>query len=557
MGRLNKRQDPSRYRMTLMLRNLKLAPRSVLSFGAIALVVVLLGGFSVVKIQEMSDQSMVISEKCLPNIMRLSDLVKAQLRNHAVMAQMAAVVDPVARQEGLDNLQRMIADARVLRDALATGLSDAAERAAFEQLIAADQAYGAEQQQIIAQLAAGNLSEAVLGLKGNAMAYGIKLGMATDNLMKLNVQGYERASEDLLMARDSARKGVLFAVLAAAIMTIGLAVLYTRSIVQPLSHAVEVLDLVSKGDLTREISVSDHDEPALVLRSLKLMQTALRAVMDEIAGASLRIATSVQALDTVSESSTRSMHRQDEEVTGAVSVVQVASQAIDEVARNAAWTAEASHRSDLNVRAGCEQVEKMVDAIVALSSEVELTNQQIHELATSIASVTRIIEVIRTVAEQTNLLALNAAIEAARAGEAGRGFAVVADEVRALAHRTKDSTQEIEVLIGRIQAVTGRAVQSMQRSSQSATATLGLAGHADQALKDIRESIETISARSQVISGAASEQAGMMIHVNQSLRVIQGRFQDASEGVSQTRQASRDLASQAQVLSALVSRFQT
>lgn len=115
-----------------MLRNLKLAPRSVLSFGAIALVVVLLGGFSVVKIQEMSDQSMVISEKWLPNIMRLSDLVKAQLRNHAVMAQMAAVVDPVARQEGLDNLQRMIADARVLRDALAPGLSDAAERAAFE-----------------------------------------------------------------------------------------------------------------------------------------------------------------------------------------------------------------------------------------------------------------------------------------------------------------------------------------------------------------------------------------------------------------------------------------
>lgn len=172
-----------------MLRNLKLAPRSVLSFGAIALVVVLLGGFSVVKIQEMSDQSMVISEKWLPNIMRLSDLVKAQLRNHAVMAQMAAVVDPVARQEGLDNLQRMIADARVLRDALAPGLSDAAERAAFEQLIAADQVYGAEQQQIIAQLAAGNLSDAVLGLKGNAMAYGIKLGMATDHLMKLNVQG--------------------------------------------------------------------------------------------------------------------------------------------------------------------------------------------------------------------------------------------------------------------------------------------------------------------------------------------------------------------------------
>uniref|UniRef100_UPI0035B53146 methyl-accepting chemotaxis protein n=1 Tax=Pseudomonas hunanensis TaxID=1247546 RepID=UPI0035B53146 len=159
----------------------------------------------------------------------------------------------------------------------------------------------------------------------------------------------------------------------------------------------------------------------------------------------------------------------------------------------------------------------------------------------SVANITRIIEVIRSIAEQTNLLALNAAIEAARAGGAGRGFAVVAEEVRALAHRTKHSTHEIEVLIGGIQDVTERAVWSMQRSSQSAEVTLNLAGSADQALRDIQASIETINERSRDIAGAANRQQAMMESVNHSLLKIQGLFQQASEGVHQTDKASGDL----------------
>lgn len=135
-------------------------------------------------------------------------------------------------------------------------------------------------------------------------------------------------------------------------------------------------------------------------------------------------------------------------------------------------------------------------------------------------------------------------------------FAVVAEEVRALAHRTKNSTHEIEVLIGGIQDVTERAVSSMQRSSESAEITLSLAGSADQALRDIRASIETIIERSRVIAVAADQQEGMMERVNQSLLKIQGLFQEASEGVNQTDQASGDLSELAGLLQKLVSRFE-
>ena len=539
-----------------MLRSMKLAPRSAFSFGIIALIVFLLGTFSIHKMERMAKQSAVINEKWLPNIVNLSNLVKVQLRNHVFLAQLSSLENPAARAVGLRQLKALVGEVQSLKEQVNVGLTSVEERSVFDQFDQTDKIYTTEQENIIRVISSGDLASASSMLRGAIIGYGTRLGMATEELMKLNMEGYEKATVGLLEARDSARRGIIAAVLIALLVTVGLAIFYTKSIVRPLRRAVQVVERVAQGRLDVKIDAQGRDEPAQVLSSLNLMQDSLREMIKAITKSSTRIAASAVELKVVTTSSSRAMKLQNEEVVSAVSIVNVATLAVVEVAKNAARTAEASQISDQSVRSGCEQFARMVNSISELTEEVSLTNAQVGELAMNVANVTRIIEVIRSIAEQTNLLALNAAIEAARAGDAGRGFAVVAEEVRALALRTKNSTHEIEVLIGGIQEVTERAVSSMRRSSESAEITLSLAGSADQALRDIQASIETIIERSRVIAGSADQQEGMMESVNRSLLKIQGLSKEASEGVTQTDQASGDLSELAGHLQQLVSRFE-
>src|SRR5690606_15803375 len=187
--------------------------------------------------------------------------------------------------------------------------------------------------------------------------------------------------------------------------------------------------------------------------------------------------------------------------------------------------------------------------------DVTATAGEVEQLAQQIRNISQVLDVIRAIAEQTNLLALNAAIEAARAGEAGRGFAVVADEVRALAHRTQQSTQEIEQMIGGIQQGTERAVSSMQQSTGRATSTLTLAQAAGQALDEIARAISAINERNLVIASASEEQAQVAREVDRNLVNIRDLSLQTSAGASQTSAASQDLSRLAVNLNNLVTRF--
>src|SRR5471032_392421 len=163
--------------------------------------------------------------------------------------------------------------------------------------------------------------------------------------------------------------------------------------------------------------------------------------------------------------------------------------AVEEVASNAVATSQASRESDRIAQHGREQVHQTVESIEALATDVTANATQVEELAQKVYGISKVLDVIRSIAEQTNLLALNAAIEAARAGDAGRGFAVVADEVRALAHRTQQSTQEIEQMIGNVRQDTGQAVSAMHSSNEEADKTLLIAHEAGSALSEIAQAI--------------------------------------------------------------------
>ncbi|WP_413814106.1 methyl-accepting chemotaxis protein [Pseudomonas chlororaphis] len=229
--------------------------------------------------------------------------------------------------------------------------------------------------------------------------------------------------------------------------------------------------------------------------------------------------------------------------------------AVEEVARNAVSTAESSSNATQSASEGRDLVRKTVNAIELMSEEVQSSANRISELAEESRDIGKVLDVIRGLADQTNLLALNAAIEAARAGDAGRGFAVVADEVRALAHRTQQSTSEIERMIGSIQSGTEHAVESMRTSTERAGSTLSVARGAGEALDTINDAVHEINERNLVIASAAEEQALVAREVDRNLVNIRDLSVQSATGANQTSDASHELSRLAVDLNGMVARF--
>jgi methyl-accepting chemotaxis protein len=236
----------------------------------------------------------------------------------------------------------------------------------------------------------------------------------------------------------------------AAATTTAIAMVLSRSINKPLQDAVISAEVIAKGDLTQHISAQGNDELTRLMTALQVMQGNLREAIVRIGDSSSQLASAAEELSSVTESSSNSLMLQNNEIQSAASAITQMSSAVDEVARTAQQTSEASADSATLAAEGKARVGETTAVILDMNTEMTTSTRVINQLAEQVASIGQILDVIRAVAEQTNLLALNAAIEAARAGETGRGFAVVADEVRNLAHRTQESTGEIETMVRQV-----------------------------------------------------------------------------------------------------------
>ncbi|WP_442962343.1 methyl-accepting chemotaxis protein [Pseudomonas sp. ADAK13] len=286
------------------------------------------------------------------------------------------------------------------------------------------------------------------------------------------------------------------------------------------------------------------------------MRDNLVQTLRQITGSSNQLAAAAEELNAVTAEGSRDLRQQHGEIEQAATAVTQMTTAIEDVARNAASTSELSQESRNIALKGQQRMVEALNSIRSLTQGVELSSEQVGGLADQAKSIGKVLDVIRAIAEQTNLLALNAAIEAARAGDAGRGFAVVADEVRALAHRTAQSTQEIEQMIGGIQTGTANAVNTMHASSSMTQQTLELAELAQKALADIVAANDEINDRNLVITTSADEQAHVARAVDQNLLNIQQLSIQSSEGSSQTTAASQSLATLASELNTMVKHFQ-
>ncbi|CAB5553554.1 H3 [Stutzerimonas stutzeri] len=538
-----------------MFRQMKIALRAGLGFGFVALIVFALGVFALTRISAMESEAEEIDQRLLPTIQLLGQANQEFLRIRAGTLRLL-ISDQQEQRSGVDGLSKLrqtLAQERQDLDRLIHDSEGKALLATFDQSLAR---YETFQRQIIDLALQGRTDEAIALTRGELNEHARVTSDTLRDLIDLKRKAADSASDRSIEVAASAFQGVVVAMVLAVIATIVLAMLLTRSIVQPLAEAVGVAEVIAGGDLTRSIKVVGNDEPARLLIALQAMQRSLRDTIQGISHSSNQLASAAEELNVVTEDSTRGLHQQNHEIEQAATAVNEMTTAVDEVARNAVATSEASRESDETAQHGRQQVIRTVESISLLANDVTQTATEVERLAGQVRDISKVLDVIRSIAEQTNLLALNAAIEAARAGDAGRGFAVVADEVRALAHRTQQSTQEIEQMIGDVHQGTDKAVHAMQLSNERARTTLDLARAAGEALDGIASAISQISERNLVIASASEEQAQVAREVDRNLVNIRDLSLQSSAGANQTSAASQELARLAIDLNNLVARFQ-
>ncbi|KTT13989.1 chemotaxis protein [Pseudomonas oryzihabitans] len=540
----------------MFLRNLSIARRATLGFAFIGLLLLLLGGTALVKMNDIRASGLAIEDRAMPRVAALDELTALTLRLRVLSYRLLLNREPdiIAKTQAL--FQQRNGQMRAAQQRYEALIQSSEERTAYGrygQLIAQ---YDGLQQRMLAFSAANQLEPLRQLLNEDLLANSDAVNAVLKQLTELVDQ--QTASANALAAMDyrHAIQWLVLLLAATAVLTVVFAWLLIRSITQPIARAVRAAEVIATGDLTEEIHSEGRDEAARLLQAMKTMQGQLRHTLQGILGSATQLASAAEELNAVTEESSRGLQRQNAEIEQAATAVNQMSSAVEEVARNAVNTSQASQESAGVARDGRDLVQETVGAIATMSDDVQQGATLVGDLALQVNDIGKVLDVIRSVAEQTNLLALNAAIEAARAGEAGRGFAVVADEVRALAHRTQESTREIETSIGTIQQGTGQAVAAMRSSTERAQATLEVARGAGSALERIHGAIGGINERNLVIASAAEEQAQVAREVDRNLVNIRELSIQTAAGAEQSNAASAELSRLAIDLNGLVTRFQ-
>nr|WP_122605962.1 methyl-accepting chemotaxis protein [Pseudomonas viridiflava] len=539
------------------LRSLKIAHRAFLCFGVITLLLIGLGGFSYVQIGHLRAAEQNIEQNSLLSIQVIDDIQIALLHARLESIRMLASTDPDVKKASEAKVRQAMDTLQSRSDFYQKNLiSGEQDRSQFDDARNKMSNYLGGLKQVIAMDVADHeqaVSFANSEQADRASAYQETLTTIRDE----NAKEAQQSGADATSVYNHSVNVLIAVVVLASILTVILAITMTRSIVGPMSVSLKLAEDIAEGDLTRHLEVTGRDEASRLMQALNQMSGKLRSTIQDISGASTQLSTAAVEMTSITESADRTLQQQNSEIEQAATAVNEMSAAVEEVARNATSTSQAAQQSSASADLGNSRVAETLTAMQALTGLVEGSSAQVLALAGQAQDISKVLSVIRGIAEQTNLLALNAAIEAARAGEQGRGFAVVADEVRALAHRTQTSTQEIEQMISAIQAGSSATVESMQKSTQEVHSTRKTAEDAGQSLRQIANSVLEINERNLQIATASEQQAHVARDVDRSLVSIRDLAMQSSEGTRQTLIASNELSQLAVNLNDLVLRFRT
>ncbi|MCS4314345.1 methyl-accepting chemotaxis protein [Pseudomonas sp. BIGb0381] len=329
----------------------------------------------------------------------------------------------------------------------------------------------------------------------------------------------------------------------------------TRQIIIPLSQTLEVAERVASGDLSHNLISLRQDELGQLQRAMQSMTVGLRELIGGISEGVTQIASAAEQLSAVTEQTSAGVNSQKVETDQVATAMNEMAATVQEVARNAEEASEAAAAADQQAREGDKVVGEAIAQIERLATEVGNSTVAMADLKRESDKIGSVLDVIKSVAQQTNLLALNAAIEAARAGEAGRGFAVVADEVRSLAQRTQKSTEEIEELIAGLQSGTQQVANIMDNSRGLTDSSVELTRRAGSALENITRTVSTIQAMNSQIATAAEQQSAVAEEINRSVLNVRDVSEQTAAASEETATSSTELARLGAHLQTLVGRF--
>lgn len=535
--------------------NMKVGVRLGIGFGIVLVFLIIMGAFSINRLSYIDVEVQRVVDDRWPKAKALAE-VKDNVNIMArVMRNMILLNDPAEDQKEKNRLLEARGVVGKIIEELSKTIKSNEGKALVAKIQDAQAAYVKSQNLIIELIENDKHDEAKKELFSTVRKSQSEYFKVLEELITFQSKAMETAGHDVESTVMATRNITIAILILAIILSIFASTIIIRSITRPVAELVAANEKLANGDLTVAITVTGGDEIGQLAESSRRVIDNLKDILNKVADTSSQVASASNQLQSTAEQIATGA----EEVAAQTSTVATASEEMaatsSDIARNCSMAAESSQQTSSSATRGSAVVQETISGMSRIADHVKQSAMTVESLGARSEQIGAIVGTIEDIADQTNLLALNAAIEAARAGEQGRGFAVVADEVRALAERTTRATKEISDMIKAIQNETKSAVRAMEEGVSEVEKGAASSEKSGEALKEILSQINEVTMQINQIATAAEEQTATTSEITSNIHQVTDVVHQTSRGASETATAASQLSSNALILQDLVRRF--